>query len=181
MKPGDRVAMLMLDHADLVSLYLAVIAAGGVAITVSTRATSDDLGHILAIVRPFAVITESEFAPAVTTEMAPNAKLFLRQRHLRSWAQRSETELVPCVCRPDDPAYWVMTSGTTGKPKAVEHRHDHVCACTNYLVRGLAVTSADRFLPTSRLNFAYALGAMFGALRPSYMSAGRRQRQLPRQ
>jgi acyl-coenzyme A synthetase/AMP-(fatty) acid ligase len=165
MKPGDRVAMLMLDHADLVSVYLAIIAAGGVAITVSTRASSDDLRHMLAIVRPFAVIAESEFAPAITAGMAPNAKLFLRQRHLRSWVQRSETDFVPCVGRPDDPAYWVMTSGTTGRPKAIEHRHDNVCACTNYLVRGLAVTAADRFFPTSRLNFAYALGAMFGALR----------------
>ena len=165
MKPGDRVALFMLDHADLVSMYLAIIAAGGVAVAVSTRATGDDLRHILAIIRPFAVIAESDFAPAITTSMAPNAKLFLRQRHLRSWMQRSETEFVPCVRRPDDPAYWVMTSGTTGQPKAVEHRHDNVFACTDYLVRGLAATSADRFFPTSRLNFAYALGAMFGALR----------------
>jgi benzoate-CoA ligase len=165
MKPGDRVAMLMLDHTDLVSTYLAVIAAGGVAITLSMRATSDDLRHMLAIVRPFAVIAESEFAPPVAAGLAPSAKLFLRQHHLRSWMQRSETEFVPCVRRPDDPAYWVMTSGTTGQPKAVEHRHDNVCACTNYLVRGLAATAADRFFPTSRLNFAYALGAMFGALR----------------
>ena len=97
--------------------------------------------------------------------MAPNEKLFLRQRHLRSSMQKLETEFVPCVRRPDDPAYWVMTSGTTGQPKAVEHRHDNVFACTDYLVRGLAATSADRFFPTSRLNFAYALGAMFGALR----------------
>ena len=64
MKPGDRVALFMLDHADLVSMYLAVIAAGGVAVAVSTRATGDDLRHILAIIRPFAVIAESDFAPA---------------------------------------------------------------------------------------------------------------------
>jgi acyl-coenzyme A synthetase/AMP-(fatty) acid ligase len=32
-------------------------------------------------------------------------------------------------------------------------------------VHSLAATAADRFFPTSRLNFAYALGAMFGALR----------------
>jgi acyl-coenzyme A synthetase/AMP-(fatty) acid ligase len=165
MKPGDRVAMLMLDHADLVSIYLAVIAAGGVAVTLSTRATSDDLRHMLAIVRPFAVIAESEFAPPVAAGMAPGAKLFLRQRDLRSWVQRSEMEFMPCVRRPDDPAYWVMTSGRTGQPKAVEHRHDNVFACTSYLVRGLAATAADRFFPTSRLNFAYALGAMFSALR----------------
>src|SRR3954467_14883899 len=141
MKPGDRVALFMLDHADLVSIYLAIIAAGGVAVAVSTRATGDDLRHILAIIRPFAVIAESDFAPAVTTGIGPNAKLFLRQRHLRSWMQRSETEFVPCVRRPDDPAYWVMTSGTTGQPKAVEHRHDNVFACTDYLVRSLAATS----------------------------------------
>src|SRR3954465_13926523 len=86
MKPGDRVALFMLDHADLVSIYLAIISAGGVAVAVSTRATTgDDLRHILAIIRPFAVIAESDFATAITTGMAPNAKLFLRQRHLRSW------------------------------------------------------------------------------------------------
>ena len=49
MKPGDRVAFFMLDHADLVAVYLAVIAAGGIAITISTRATGDNLRHILAI------------------------------------------------------------------------------------------------------------------------------------
>jgi hypothetical protein len=47
MKPGDRVAMHMLDQADLVSAYPAIIAAGGIAIAVSTRATNDDLRHVL--------------------------------------------------------------------------------------------------------------------------------------
>ena len=90
MKPGDRVALFMLDHADLVSIYLAVMAAGGVAIAVSTRATSDDLRQILAIIRPFAVIAESDFAPAITADMAPNAKLFLRQRHLWLWVCKDQ-------------------------------------------------------------------------------------------
>lgn len=75
MKPGDRVALFMLDHADLVSMYLAVIAAGGVAVAVSTRATGDDLRHILAIIRPFAVIAESDFAPAVTTGIRAECKI----------------------------------------------------------------------------------------------------------
>jgi acyl-CoA synthetase (AMP-forming)/AMP-acid ligase II len=47
MTPGDRVALFMLDHADLVSVYLAVMAAGGVAIAVSTRATSEIFGTSL--------------------------------------------------------------------------------------------------------------------------------------
>src|ERR1700752_3868253 len=82
MKPGDRVAVLMLDHSGLWAIFLAIIAAGGVAITVSTRATNDDLRHIFAIVRPFAVVAESDLAPAAAG-MAPGAKLFLRERELR--------------------------------------------------------------------------------------------------
>src|SRR5215831_10958340 len=92
MHPGDRVAILMLDHADLVALYLAIIAAGGIAITVSTRTTGDDLRHIFTIVRPFAVVAESAFVPVVAAGMTPETKLFLRERDMQSWAQRSETE-----------------------------------------------------------------------------------------
>jgi acyl-CoA synthetase (AMP-forming)/AMP-acid ligase II len=76
LKPGDRVAMLMLDHPDLMALYLAIIAAGGIAITVSTRATSDELRHILAIGRPFAVVAESDFVPAVAAGMTPETDCF---------------------------------------------------------------------------------------------------------
>ena len=164
MLPGDRVALIMLDHADLVASYFAVIVAGGIAVTLSTRATQDDLQHIFAIVRPFAVITEREFVPDAAS-LTPTAALILRERDLRLWMQRSETSFFASDRRPDDPAYWVMTSGTTGRLKAVEHRHSNVLACTDYLTHALAATAADRLLPTSRLNFAYALGAMLGTLR----------------
>jgi len=99
-EPGDRVAMLMLDHADLVALYLAVIASGGVAVTVSTRASAHDLAHVFGIVRPFAVITEEEFAETVTANVPSHAKLMLRQRELAAWKRRPETGFAPCARKP---------------------------------------------------------------------------------
>jgi acyl-coenzyme A synthetase/AMP-(fatty) acid ligase len=162
--PGDRVALIMFDHADLVASYFAVIAAGGIAVALSTRANQVDLQNVFAIVRPFAVIAETELATNIANS-APHAIQVLRERELRIWKQRSEEVIEFCDCQPNDPAFWVMTSGTTGRPKAVEHHHANVLACADFLVDALAATASDRLLPVSRLNFAYALGAMFGTLR----------------
>jgi acyl-coenzyme A synthetase/AMP-(fatty) acid ligase len=58
-----------------------------------------------------------------------------------------------------------MTSGTTGQPKAVEHRHSNVGICAQYYERVLSCTRMDRLFATSRFHFAYAIGNMFAALR----------------
>jgi benzoate-CoA ligase len=74
------------------------------------------------------------------------------------------------VLRDDnDPAFWVMTSGTTGTPKAVEHRHGNVGICARYYEEVLGCTKDDRTFATSRFHFAYAIGNMFASLR---MGAG---------
>ena len=167
--PGDRVAMLMLDTPDLVALHLAVMAAGGVAVPLSTRSAPAELREIFTVMRPFAVVIDEEFAGLVAESVAahgPTLQLLLREHDLATWKARPERKLTLCPRNPADPAYWVMTSGTTGRPKAVEHRHDNVLCCVDYLDHGLAATSADRFFATSRLHFAYALGTtLFGALR----------------
>ena len=38
-QPGDRVGMLMLDTPDIVALHLAAMAAGGIAVAMSSRAS----------------------------------------------------------------------------------------------------------------------------------------------
>jgi len=169
LRHGDRVALLMLDSPDLVALHLAVMSAGGIAVALTARATPAELQHMLTITRPGVVVVDDEFA-ALSLEsihaVTPSSKLFLRHQDLAGWKQRGETKLAFSAMKATDPAYWVMTSGTTGQPKAVEHRHDNVLSCTHYLSDALAAGAEDRFLATSRLHFAYALGTtLFGALR----------------
>ena len=122
-KPGDRVAMVMLDTPDIVALHQAAMATGAVAAALSNRANVEELTQILAIVQPHTLVADDEFASAVAAAVAaasPKTRLLSRQRELRAWRLRPETELIVTPRAPNDPAFWVMTSGTTGSPKAVE-------------------------------------------------------------
>jgi benzoate-CoA ligase len=166
--PGDRVGMQMLDTPDLVALHLAAMAAGAIAVAISSRASADELQQILTVVRPAVVAVDGEFADSVAQALAtaaPTAKLLRRDRELAAWKARPAQELRPAPRVPDDPAFWVMTSGTTGQPKAVEHRHANVGICADYYVQVLNTTNQDRLFATSRFHFAYAIGNMFAALR----------------
>jgi 3-hydroxybenzoate/4-hydroxybenzoate---CoA ligase len=166
-RPGDRVSMLMIDTPDIVALHQAAMAAGAIAAALSNRASAEELSQILAVVRPHSVVADSEFADTAAAAIAaasPNTRLISR-RELRVWQARPETEIAITAREPSDPAFWVMTSGTTGSPKAVEHRHGNVRICGQYYEQILDATPKDRLFATSRFHFAYAIGNMFAALR----------------
>ena len=165
---GDRVVLLMIDTPDMVALHLAAMAVGAVSVALSNRATVEDLAQALAVVQPVAVVVDAEFVDAAAKAVAlsaPHAQLLRRDRELYAWKAGPATALAPTPRGPADPAFWVMTSGTTGQPKAVEHRHGNVGICADYYREVLDTTSADRTFATSRLHFAYSLGNMFGTLR----------------
>ena len=159
---------MMLDSPDFVALHLAIMATGAVAVALSTRITADDLRQSLSVIQPFAVVVDGEFAEVASKGVgtaAPQAKLILRGRDISPWKLLPETELAASPREPTSSAFWLMTSGTTGQPKAIEHRHGAVLTCSDYVEQALGATHADRFLSTSRLNFGFALGMLFGALR----------------
>jgi benzoate-CoA ligase len=171
-RPGDRVGMLMLDTPDLVAMHLAAMAAGGVAVAMSSRAAAEELSQILSIVRPSVLMIDKEFAEVAAAAVAaasPRTMLLRREGELAAWKAKPALPLVPAARKPNDPAFWVMTSGTTGAPKAVEHHHRNVGICAEYYEQVLRCTKDDRLFATSRFHFAYAIGNMFAGLR---MGAG---------
>jgi benzoate-CoA ligase family protein len=59
----------------------------------------------------------------------------------------------------DSPAFWLYTSGTTGKPKAAMHRHGSVqVVCDTYCRQVLGIRPEDRCLSAAKAFFAYGLG-----------------------
>ena len=70
-RPSDRVGMLMLDTPDLIALHLGAIAAGAIAVAMSSRASAAELVQILAIVRPVPLVVDAEFAGVAGSGAAP--------------------------------------------------------------------------------------------------------------
>ena len=68
-------------------------------------------------------------------------------------------ELEAAPARPEDIAFWLYSSGTTGRPKGVPHRHrDMPATCEHYGVGILGLDEDDRCYSAAKLFFAYGLG-----------------------
>jgi non-ribosomal peptide synthetase component F len=107
-RPSDRVGMLMLDTPDLIALHLGAIAAGAIAVAISSRASAAELAQILAIVRPAALVVDAEFAGVAVGAVAtssPNTRLIRRDDELGAWKAIPATTLAPVRRRLGDPAF----------------------------------------------------------------------------
>ncbi|MBP2845680.1 amino acid adenylation domain-containing protein [Dickeya oryzae] len=65
---------------------------------------------------------------------------------------------------PDDLAYVLYTSGTTGQPKGVMVTHRNVINVVDDCQRRFAITPEDRFFAISAFNFDLSVWDLFGAL-----------------
>lgn len=76
-----------------------------------------------------------------------------------SWRERlvrSSPQAPAYDAAPDHPAFWLYSSGTTGRPKGIVHTHRSVLPA-GQVFRELGIAAGERVLVTSRLFFAYGL------------------------
>jgi acyl-coenzyme A synthetase/AMP-(fatty) acid ligase len=163
LRSGDRVIVIGSDGNAWVIVWLATVWAGGVAVGLNPRRRSEELGAVLNEVAPCLCFADAEPATCISSiSLYASVKLVALEGVDGLAAER----VLPAAWRPEDPAFWIYSSGTTGRPKAVVHAHRAVDACAAFAREVLAATAQDRFYATSRLFFAYALAnSLFAALR----------------
>jgi benzoate-CoA ligase family protein len=160
LQPEQRVLMVMADSPRFVVVYLAAMRMGAIPVPTSTMLHADGIAELLRDSRARFLAVTHEFAEtaAVAAGSAPGLLAVLGETQLDELASAPRDESVSDTGE-DDPAFWLYTSGTTGKPKAAMHRHESVrVVCETYGARVLGIRPDDRCLSAAKAFFAYGLG-----------------------
>ncbi|HEX7007613.1 MAG TPA: benzoate-CoA ligase family protein [Alphaproteobacteria bacterium] len=174
-EPENRVLMVMSDTPELVFAYLGAMKIGAVAVAANVRASSADLLHMLRDSRAKVLLIEARFLPiygAIRDEVGHPHRVVVHDAEegegseLGRLIAAEPPALAPVMMAPDDMAFWLYTSGTTGAAKAAVHAHRDVLAADAYTGGVLGVKPGDVLFATSKLFFAYALGnCLFASFR----------------
>jgi benzoate-CoA ligase family protein len=171
LQPEQRVVMFMADSPEFVTVYLAALRMGAVPVPVSTMLRADGLVELLRDSRARLLAVTADFAQ-VAGEAIPHAPE-LRGVLVGAGAVVGTTVAIHALedlavgpvdgvtfpTYPDSPAFWLYTSGTTGRPKAAMHRHGAVkFVCETYGTQVLGIRLEDRCLSVAKAFFAYGLG-----------------------
>ncbi len=166
-RKGDRVAMLMGNSPEFVSVYFGIIKSGGIAVPLDTRYKINELANVLDNCRPKVLIAESpiteslipalsrfDFIEQVITVGPATTGQFMRYEQIMaaSPAQRPRVTLSP-----DDIATISYSGGPTNRPTGVALSHRSIV--------GQVIAAGDGFEQTSEdvvMLFAMPLYHMFG-------------------
>ncbi len=156
-RPGDRVAMVVNDEPAFMAFFLGAMRSGAIPVPLSTMLTGPDLEAIVADAQASALVASAEHADRLSGAATPGGTVVIGGPSWSAYDDRSEV----AVASTDEAsiAFWLYSSGTTGTPKGVMHRHGSLQATADTYARTvLGTAEQDRFLSVAKLFFAYGLG-----------------------
>ncbi|MEE8524070.1 MAG: benzoate-CoA ligase family protein [Thermoanaerobaculia bacterium] len=168
-RPDDRVMIALPDGPEFVAALFGTLQLGAVVVMVNPGFQIEDLGGLYAYTRCRCVVVDeavaSVFCDAVVHGPSkPPTGDYLAQVIIvaaGSWREDltddGDDELDCFPTHPDDPALWLFSGGTTGRPKAVVQAHRSFANTTElYAKHTLGYREDDVTLSVPKLYFGYA-------------------------
>ncbi|HVP61557.1 MAG TPA: long-chain fatty acid--CoA ligase [Myxococcaceae bacterium] len=172
LRPGDRVATLMWNHAAHLETYLGVPLAGGVVHTLNLRLSPEELAFIMGHADDRFLLVDEVLLP-LWEKVRPRASV--EQVVVVSAAQGGEYaallatatgQWIPPKLAESDPCGMCYTSGTTGQSKGViyTHRSTMLHTLTGALPDVLCIRHADSVMPVVPMFHANAWGLPYASV-----------------
>ncbi|MEW6475568.1 MAG: benzoate-CoA ligase family protein [Actinomycetota bacterium] len=149
----ERVILALPDSAEYAAALFGILKIGAVAVMVNPALPPDGLAAMAELARARVAIVPPDAAPPV--------------RHLVVVGDDGDgphldcsDELEPARTHRDDPAIWLFSGGTTGRPKAAVQTHGSFANTTElYAKRAMGWNEDDITLSVPKLYFGYATGS----------------------
>src|SRR6266705_3455190 len=164
LRPGQRVLLRGPNTPWLAAAWLAVIKAGGVAVTTMALLRPREIATIVGLTQPSLALCDHRFA----ADLAAGAPVLTAIHYgdaepddLIARCAAKDGVFQPAGTAADDVAMLASTSGTTGQPKVAMHFHRDVLATADTFSRYLIRPRPDDvFTGTPPLGFTYGLGGL---------------------
>lgn len=156
---GDYVILSLHDSVDFVVAFFAILSLGGVAVPVNSRAPVNYIRSIISRINAKIFISNEEASVlskcSLISHQSESGEGFDWIYQDPEFNDYSNFR----VKKTNKPAYCLFSSGTTGTPKGILHRHSDILHCIEaYSLAVLKMRSDDRVLAVPKLSFGYGLG-----------------------